>query len=379
MAWNQPSDNDKPRARAQAPRGKGLDDALKRLQRRFDDFGGAGGPKRAAWVLLAMALCAWAASGLYRIDATERAVVLRFGRVVAELGPGTGLRWPWPIESVHTVDVDTPKSVEYQSRQLTADIATADVGCSLQYLYVDPRKVLLATRDVDARVRAAGERALRETIGATGLAVLLADERRAGLGQAVRERAQQLLDAEDLGVRVASVQVNDVQMPASVQPVQRDMAKAAAERASGINEARTYAATVLPKAKGEAERLVREAELARAQAVATAEAEAAHFGALVPAYQQAPEVTRQRLYIETMESILSHARKIVVDTRGGAGGNMIYLPLDKLMDAGARLPQAGAGGATVAAPAAAAAAAAATAAGADERGRERDQRTRESR
>jgi membrane protease subunit HflK len=272
---------------------------------------------------------------------------------------------------VHTVDVGTLRSVEYQSRHLTADIATADVGCTLQYLYVDPRKVLLATRDVDARVRAAGERALRETIGATGLAVLLADAGRAGLGQVVRERAQQLLDAEDVGVRVASVQVNDVQMPASVQPVQRDMTKAAAERASGIDQARAYAATVLPKARGEAERLVHEAQVARAQAVAAAEAEAAHFGALVPAYQQAPEVMRQRLYIETMASILSHARKIIVDTRGGAGGSMIYLPLDKLMDAGARLPQAGTGGATVAAPAAAAVA--------DERGRERDQRTRESR
>ena len=377
MAWNQPSDNDKPRARAPATRAKGLDEALKRLQRRFDDFGGAGGPKRVAWVLLAAAPCAWAASGLYRIEATERAVVQRFGRVVAELGPGTGLRWPWPIESVRAVDVDTPKSVEFQSRQLTADIATADVGSTLQYLYVDPRKVLLATRDVDARVRVAGERALRETVGSTGLAVLLADAGRAGLGQAVRERAQRLLDAEDLGVRVASVQVNDVQMPASVQPAQRDMTKAAAERASGIDAARAYAATVLPKAKAEAERLVHEAQVARAQAVAAAEAEAAHFGALVPAYQQAPEVTRQRLYIETMESILSRARKIVVDTRGGAGGNMIYLPLDKLMDAGPRLPQAGAGGAAVAAPAAAAAAAGATAAGADER--EREQRMRESR
>jgi modulator of FtsH protease HflK len=377
MAWNQPSDDDKLRARAESARGKGLEDTLKRWQRRFDAFGGAGGPRRAVWVLLALAVCAWAATGLYRIKATERAVVLRFGRVVAELGPGTGLRWPWPIEAVYTIDVDTPKSVEYQSRQLTSDIAMADVGCTLQYLYVDPRKVLLAARDVDARVRAAGELALRETIGTTGLAVLLADERRAGLGQAVRERAQRLLDAEDLGVRVVTVQVNDVQMPASVQPVQRDMTKAVAERTSGIEEARTYAATVLPKAKAEAERLVHEAELARAQAVANAEAEAAHFAALVPAYQQAPEVTRQRLYIETMESILSHARKIVVDTRGGAGGNMIYLPLDKLIDAGAHLPQAAAGGATAAAPPPAAGAAAVATAGAD--ARERDERARESR
>jgi membrane protease subunit HflK len=379
MAWNQPSDNDKLRARAgQSAGGKGLDETLRRWQRRFDAFGGAGGPQRVAWVLLAIAGCAWLATGLYRVAPTERAVVLRFGRVVAELGPGTGLRWPWPIETVYAVDVDTPRSVEYQSRQLTADIALADVGCTLQYLYEDPRKMLLGARDVDGRVRSAGELALRETIGATGLAVLLADARRAGLGQAVRERAQQLLDAEDLGVRVLSVQVNDVQMPAAVQTLQRDMNKAIAERSSGIEEARAYAASVLPKAKAEAERLVGEAQVARAQAVATAEAEAAHFTALVPAYRQAPEIMRQRLYIETIESILTHARKIVVDTRGGAGGSVIYLPLDKLIEAGARVPAAAGGAAATApqAPAGAAAGAAAAPAAADARARERTRELR---
>jgi regulator of protease activity HflC (stomatin/prohibitin superfamily) len=145
MAWNQPSDKDKPRARAPATRGKGLNDALKRLQRRFDDFGSAGGPKRVAWVLLAMAPCVWAASGLYRIEATERAVVQRFGRV----------------------DVDTPKSVEFQSRQ---------------HLYVDPRKVLLATRDVYARAWGASPefaafyrslQAYRATLGREGDVLVL--------------------------------------------------------------------------------------------------------------------------------------------------------------------------------------------------------------
>jgi membrane protease subunit HflK len=389
MAWNQPSDNDKPRASTDATRGKGLEDTLRRWQRRFDGFGGSGGPQRVVWALLAIALCAWFATGLYSITATERAVVLRFGRVVAELGPGTGLRWPWPIETVLTVDVDTAKSVEYQTRELTADVAAADVGCLLQYRYADLRRVLLAKHDVDARVRAAGERALRESIGATGLALLLAEDQRAALGQAVRERAQQLLDAEGAGVRVAAVQINDVQMPSSVQPAQRELAKATTERARGIEEARVYAATVLPKAKAEAERLVSEAQAARAQTIASAEAQAAHFSALVPAYSQAPEVTRQRLYIETMESILSHARKIIVDTRAGSGGSMIYLPLDKLLDAGARLPPAAATSSTpspspATAPASAGAApadAAGTGAGANaaDRERGRDRRVRESR
>jgi hypothetical protein len=240
---------------------------------------------------------------------------------------------------------------------------------------VDPRKVLLATRDVDARVRAAGERALRETIGATGLAVLLADERRAGLGQAVRERAQQLLDAEDLGVRVASVQVNDVQMPASVQPVQRDMTKAAAERASGIDAARAYAATVLPKAKGEAERLVHEAQVARAQVVAAAEARprTSARSCRLPAGTEITPAPAHRDHGVDPVACAQDRRRYARRRR-----RQHDLPAARQAHGCRRAaPQAGAGGAAVAAPAAAAAAAGATAAGADER--ERDQRTRESR
>jgi membrane protease subunit HflK len=398
MAWNQPSEDDKLRARTGSTAGKGLEETLRRWQRRFDSLGGGGGSRRVAATLLVIAACAWAATGLYRIQPTERALVLRFDRVVAELGPGTGLRWPWPIESVQVFDVDTPQTLDYQASELTAEVAMADVHCTLQYLQADPRKLLAAGPDAGERVRAAGELALRETIGATGLAVLLHPERRAGLGQAVRERAQQLLDAADLGVRISAAQVTDVQMPPAVQPAQRELAKVQAERATALDAARAYAAAMLPKAKTDAEQLLLEAETARAQAAATAEADAARFSALVPAYQQAPEVTRQRLYIETMESILSHARKIVIDTRAGAGASMIYLPLDKLIESGTRLPPVGGGAAgvqapaataptapaisapAIAAPATAAPAGAASMTGEEpERSRERDQRLRESR
>lgn len=373
MAWNQPNDDDKARARTDAARrSKGVEETLRRWQGRLNALGGPNAPRRVIWVFLGIALLAWAATGFYRIGPDERALVLRFGRVVAELGPGAGLRWPLPIEVVRVLDVNTPKSLDYQARLLTDDVAAADVGSTLRYIPVDPRKILLATRDVDARVRAAGELALRETIGGVGLATLLAPEQRAALGQGARDRAQQLLDAADAGVRVASIQIDDVQMPSSVQPVQREMTKAAAARASEVEAARSYAAGVLPKAKAEAEKLVGEAEAASARSVASAEAEAAHFSALVPAYTQAPEILRKRLYIETMESILSKARKIVVDTRG-TSGNMIYLPLDKLIEAGAHVAPA-AGGAVATPPPATGATATA-----DDRGRERDQRARETR
>ncbi len=377
MAWNQPSEDDKQRARGAAgsTSTQGLEGALRRLQQRFDGLGAGGAPRRVAATLLVIAACAWLATGMYRVAPTERALVLRFDHVVAELGPGAGLRWPWPIETVRVFDVETPQIIEYQVRALTPDVAMADVNCRLDYVLVSPRKLLAAGLDVSGRVRAAGELALRETLGTTGLALLLDTEQRSGIGQAVSARAQQLLDAEELGVRVSGVQISDVQMPAAVQPAQRELAKVQGERAAALQAARTYATAVLPRARAEAERLVLEAQAARAQSVAAAEAEAAHFSALVPAYQQAPEITRQRLYIETIESILARTRKIVVDTRTGSGGNMIYLPLDKLMEAGTRLPAA-----LPAAAAGAAAPVAASAAGEGaERGRERDQRERESR
>jgi membrane protease subunit HflK len=389
MAWNQPSEDDKQRARgaASGTSSKGLEGALRRWQQHLDGFGAGGTPRRVAATLLVIAASAWLATGMYRVAPTERALVLRFDHVVAELGPGAGLRWPWPIETVRAFDVETPQSIEYQVRALTPDIAMVDVGCRLDYLLASPRQLLAAGPDMPGRVRAAGELALRETLGTTGLALLLDAEQRSGIGQAVSARAQQLLDAEELGVRVTGVQISDVQMPAAVQSAQRELAKVQGERAGALQAARTYAAAVLPRARAEAERLVLEAQAVRAQSVTAAEAEAAHFSALVPAYQQAPELTRQRLYIETIESILAGARKIVIDTRTGSGDNMIYLPLDKLMEAGVRLPAA-----TLAAPGAVAApgvapavpaAAGATAAGAAgegaQRSRERDQRERESR
>ncbi|MFO1402037.1 MAG: SPFH domain-containing protein [Steroidobacteraceae bacterium] len=145
-------------------------------------------------------------------------------------------------------------------RALTPDIAMADVGCRLDYVLADPRRLLAAGPDAAERVRAAGELALRETLGTTGLALLLDATHRGGIGQAVRERAQQLLDAAALGVRVTGVQVNDVQMPATVQPAQRELAKVQGERAAALEAARGYAAAVLPRARAEAERAVLDAQ-----------------------------------------------------------------------------------------------------------------------
>ncbi|MCC7462046.1 MAG: hypothetical protein IT480_06235 [Gammaproteobacteria bacterium] len=386
MAWNQPSEDEKLRARGAGSgnSAKGLEGSLRRWQQRFDGLGAGGAPRRVAATLVAIAVFAWLATGMYRVAPTERALVLRFDHVVAELGPGTGLRWPWPIETVRVFDVETPQTIEYQVRALTPDVAMADVGLRLDYVVAQPRKLLAAGPEAIGRVRAAGELALRETLAATGLALLLDADQRSPITQAVRTRAQQLLDAEDLGVRVSGAQINDVQMPALVQPAQRELAKVQGERASALEAARTYAAAVVPRARAEGERAVLEARAAGAQAVAAAEAEAARFSALVPAYQQAPEVTRQRLYIETIESILARSRKIVIDTRAGSGGNMIYLPLDKLLEAGAQLPgttpaSAAVPGSAAGAPAGPAAAAGAAAGTDVERARGRDTRQRESR
>jgi len=370
MPWNQPSDDDKLRARAAATRSSSLEDTLRGWQRRLDALGGPGGQRRVIAVLLAIAVLVWLASGFYRIDASERGIVQRFGAVVAELGPGSGLRLPWPIEMVQVVNVEESRPLDYQARLLTSDIAAADVRGSVQYQYADVRKVVLGARDVDARARAAGEVALREVVGSTSLAELLAPDRRVALALAVRDQAQRRVDAEDLGVRIVAAHVDDVQMPEAVQPAQREAGKAAAEHERALEAARAYAATVVPRAREEAARLVQDAEAARQRTVAAADADAARFTALLPAYQQAPELLRQRLYIETMESILARTRKVIVDTRGG---NTIVVPLDKFAATGGAAPAAepAPGVAAVAAPGAA------PAPGDGDRDRERDARSRE--
>jgi membrane protease subunit HflK len=347
MAWNQPGGQNNPWGRRPGQGSSNLDDKVKDWQRRLESLlrsggggggGGAdGGRDDGGSMLLLVAgiiLAVWLASGFYQVNAAERGVVQRFGRFVEARGPGWGWRWPWPIETVTKVNVANVNSSEYKSRVLTADVNLVDLRFAVQYRFADPTKVLFRVRDPEATLREVSESAIRETVGRAQLDEVLVGASRPMLTRRTMDLIQRTLDAYDTGISVTTVNLTDVQVPEPVIPSQRDANKALADQERLVKEAQAYANGILPVAQGTAARTMQDAEAYRAQVVAIAEGQASRFSQLADAYAKAPDVMRQRLYIETVETVMSRARKVVIDSKGGSGsgGNILYLPLDKLME-----------------------------------------------
>ena len=357
MAWNQPGEDKKRPAPRGAPDNASLDDLLRRLQRQVQRLWRPGSSRgTAALSLLLLIVAVWLVSGYYQVGSTERGVIQRFGRYVAVEQPGHGWHWPWPIETLTKLDVATIESQDSKALMLTDDQSLVDISWSVQYRIADPLRYLFQVREPEQSLRQVSETVLRELVGGTGLTALLDGEARARVAVGARARIQNALDGYGAGISLAAVNLADVRLPDAVLSAQRDAAKAAEDRQHAVAEAQTYSSDIVPKAQTAAQRQLSDAETYAAQTRAAADGEAQRFTVLAQAYARAPEVTRSRMYIDTMESILSHAHKIIIDTKNGSG-NMIYLPLDKLIEA-VRSSAA----ASVAAPAAAAAVAAPAAA-----------------
>ena len=391
MAWNQPSD-DKPRP---PPRGanddSSLDDMLRRWQQRVQRLWRPGsGRGSAALALLLIAAAVWLASGYYQIETSERGVVQRFGRMLAIEQPGHGWHWPWPIETMQKVNVGSIQALESRALMLTADQSLIQISWSLQYRINDPVQYLYQVRDPQLTLGRSGETLLREQVAQYELPALLSGEARGRVTSEARGRIQQAMDAYRTGITVTGVNMTDVQLPDAALAAQRDTEKAAEDRQRAIADAQAYANDIVPKAQAAAQRQLADAQVYAAQTVANADGEAERFTQLAAAYAQAPEATRSRLYIDTMQTILSRSHKIIIDARNG-GGSMIYLPLDKLAEAvravtppaapvGAAAGAAATGSAAAGAAAAAPAPATALSAGggeradATDRGRERGDR-----
>lgn len=346
MAWNQPDGKKDPWGRRPGQGGSDLDQAVREWQRRLESLfrPGTGGKGSGSLGLIigALALVLWVISGFYQVNAPERGVVLRFGRHVATTTEGLHWHWPWPIEGVAKVNVSNVNSVEYRSRVLTADVNLVDLRVAVQFQYTDPVKVLFNVRRPEETIREVSESAIREVVGRTELDAVLVGATRPEITARTRELIQSTLQFYGSGVRVSSVNLTDVQVPEAVIPSQRDANKALADQERMVKEAQAYASGIIPVAEGQASRRVQEAEAYKAQVVALATGEASRFTQLVEAYRRAPEVTRQRLYIEALENVLNRSRKVIVDSASGDGSsNVFYLPLDKLMErSGSRDSQA---------------------------------------
>jgi membrane protease subunit HflK len=278
----------------------------------------------------------WLASGFFQVKSAERGVILRFGALVDVRNEGWGWRWPWPIETVTKVNVANVNSTDYKSRVLTSDVNLVDLHYSVQYQYAKPKEYLFQVRDPDTTLSEVSEAAIREVVGSSELDQVLVGSTRPQITRRAKDQIQRTLDFYNTGIIITTVNLIDVQVPEAVIPSQRDANKALADQERLIKEAQAQANSIIPVAQGAAARMQQEAAAYKAQVTAVAEGQAARFSELLAAYQQAPEVTRKRLYMDTIENVLTRAHKVVIDQKasgtGSGGGNMFYLPLDKLLD-----------------------------------------------
>ncbi|MGB5104569.1 MAG: FtsH protease activity modulator HflK [Steroidobacteraceae bacterium] len=344
MAWNDPGRNRNPWGNRPDKGAADLDEALRNLQRKLSgmlggrgagggdgDRGDTGGMMRGfgvgtvALVLLAI----WAATGLYKVDAAERAVVTRFGQYVATTDPG--LRWhmPWPIEARQIINVQSVEGFSDQTRMLTSDENLVDINIAVQYRRAEPVAYAFNVREPESTLGEVSESAIREIVGHSKLDFVL-EEGRQEITAKTRELIQRTLDSYETGIEVTTVNLQGVSVPEQVQTAQRDAIKAREDKERLGLEAQAYANDILPKARGSAARQMEDSQAYKARIVADAEGEASRFAQLLEAYERAPGVTRQRLYYETMEEVLGSTNKVLVDTKGS--GNMLYLPLDKMLE-----------------------------------------------
>jgi membrane protease subunit HflK len=339
MAWNESGGEKRnPWNRPQQPQND-LDDVLRNLQKRlaalFGRGGGGGGASGAGpsgfglgvSSVLVLLLSAWIGSGVYRVDAQERAVILRFGQYVRTTGPGYNWHLPWPIERKIIVNVSRQYSVTDDASMLTADTNLVEVKSAVQYTQPDPLKLLFKVRDVEETLTQVSESAMREAFGQASLDKALAFD--PSITDRARILLQRTLDNYDMGVRILSVNLTEVNVPEAVQDAQRDAIKADKDRQRYQQEAELYRNDVLPRARGAAAKELQDAAAYKLQVIALAQGDTARFNQVLAQYERAPGVTRERMYIETMENVYKNSRKVLMDTKNG--NNMMYLPLDKLI------------------------------------------------
>jgi membrane protease subunit HflK len=293
-------------------------------------------------IVLIVALV-WIASGFYIVDASQRGVVLRFGKLaeITQSGP----RWhlPYPVETVEVVNLSQVRTVEVgyrenvknkmlkESLMLTDDENIIDIQFAVQYFLKDPAEYLFNNRMTDDReiVRQAAETSIREVVGRSKMDFVLY-EGREQVAASTTKLIQDILDRYKAGIIVSKVTMQNAQPPEQVQAAFDDAVKAGQDRERQKNEGQAYANDVVPRAKGAAARLMQEADGYKQRVVANAEGDASRFKQILVEYEKAPQVTRERMYQDMKQQILTSTSKVIVDQKSG-GGNLLYLPLDKLI------------------------------------------------
>ena len=343
MAWNEPgggNNKDPWGGKDQGP--PDLDEAFKKLQAKLNGLfggstGGGGGSNTpnvdisgGLIALICLVIVAvWAGFGVYQVDEKDRAVVLRFGKYLETYGPG--LHWNPPLIDVKFI-VRVTEERQYSSRglMLTEDENIVESPLTVQYNVADPKAFVLNVKDPVLSLQEATDSALRHVVGSSKLDDVVSVGRQQ-IGIEVKERLQRYLDSYGTGIQVVKINIQESKPPAEVKEAYDDVIKAREDQERLINEAQAYANGIIPESRGKAQRLIEEANGYRAKVIVEAKGEAQRFENLLAEYKKAPEVTRERLYLDTLQQVMSNSSKVLVDVEGG--NNMMYLPLDKLTQA----------------------------------------------
>ncbi len=358
MAWNEPGGNDNDpwgnRKKSDGP--PDLDEVFKNLKNKLSGIGGnanrngsgsggAGLPSGISGslvgIIAGLALVAWLLSGIYIVQPAESGVVTQFGRHTKTVGPGLHWRFPWPVQAVDRVDVQQIREEDLKRQfTLTRDENIVRIVLSVQYFVSNAEDYLFNVRRPDETLKQVLESALREVVGQSNMDEVLTDGSVAAEGQEVvptvalnvstMEGLQGILDDYKTGIQVTAVNLVSAQPPDEVQAAFDDAIKAREDKERFINEAEAYSNQVLPRARGDAQRLLEEAEGYKTRVEQAALGESQRFLSLLAEFQKAPEVTRERLYLESMESVLGNTNKVFID--GNSGNSLMYLPIDKLIE-----------------------------------------------
>ena len=339
MPWKEPGKGDKDPWSSGGQQPPDLEEVFRNVSNRvrslFGGGGGGGGRKSEStgggslMSIVLVALLLWGGyDAVHIIDEAEQGVVLRFGAYNRTLSPGINLTLPRPFETMIKVNVSNVRSLEDRGYMLTEDENLVEFDYKVQFRVAEAQNFLFKVRDPESTVRDAAESALRESVGTNRLDAILEGTQRETVRMETFRVLQETLDRYEAGVLVTQFNFTDVNVPAQVREAYSDVIRAREDRERFIEEARVHANSVIPEARGQAARVLQEAEGYKASTVALAEGEARRFSLLLAEYQKAPDITRKRLYLQTMESVFGRSRKVLLDA--DSSGNVLYLPLDQL-------------------------------------------------
>ncbi len=342
MAWNEPGGGNRDPWKSRKDGSGGIDGIVRKLRELFGGLGGGGGSSSGsgpsplssgtfALVVVAVVIL-WIVAGCWNsIDAQKVGVVLRFGKFDRIMHPGLNFKWPAPVERVLEVET-TNKQTADDVRMLTKDENIVQINFTVQYAVVDAQRYLFSTANPEETLKQAAESAVRQVVGASDMDTILSSHG-SDMTADTKKLLQATLDGYAVGISVSDINFQNLQPPHEVKEAFDDVNNASNDQKRSINEAQAYSAQKVPLARGEASAILAKAQGYKAERIAAATGEAQRFGLVATQYRSAPEITRKRLYLETMQIVLGSTQKIV---DGSNGKSILYLPLDKAKaDAGA--------------------------------------------